>query len=121
MTENPGGPFDDVAAPSDLFLTRPTEFVDWLSYILLYGPDEYPDEDRVTNSSAFAEAFKALAFFRCHTRTDEGRESLDQVTRNLHVVYEHFEADNRLEACHLLQDTEAMFQKARRYIAISDA
>jgi len=114
------GPFDNVTPPADLFIKRPTELRDWFSYVLLCAPDDYPAEDGYNNASAFAEAFAALAFFRTHTRSDAGREKVDEVIRSLHVAYEEFEHGDDVSASRVLEDTIKLFQRARPSIAVSD-
>jgi len=106
--------------PDPGFITRPTEFVDFLSYVLLSAPDEYPSEEGFTNASAFAELFNALEFFQEHTPSPEGREAVTQVQRGLRVVFELYEKDDPTTAAHLLQEEERRFQSVRRYINVSD-
>jgi hypothetical protein len=110
----------DIPASAPRSIKRPTEFVDFLSFILLYAPDRYPERREMNNSTAFAELFETMGYFRSHTRTPEGREAIDECIRGFHVVYEHFERGDDLTACHLLQETTRDFQRVRRFIALSD-
>ena len=107
-------------------IDRPTEFVDQLAYILLSAPDDYPYEDYLSpdaqpnNATAFGEAFRAMQRFIDSAKTEEGKEKLRECDRQLHVVYELYEKGDDVRAAHLLQDTEDMFQRCRKYISISD-
>jgi hypothetical protein len=101
-------------------LTRPTQLVAQLAFIQTYAPDEYLPRHETTNAQAFAEALDAIQYFKQQTPTDEGREALEQCARNLRVAFEMFEKDDPVRACHFVQDTSEMFQKARKYIALDE-
>lgn len=107
-------------------IERPTELQDLLGYIFLCAPDQYPVEDYLppdkqpTNASEFATAFEALQRFTEAARTEEGKEKLRECERNLRVAYELFEHGNEIDVAKMVQETEQMFLRARKYIPISD-
>lgn len=100
---------------------RPTELRDFFSYVLVYAPDEYPDEDNYTNAKAFSEMFSTLEYFLENTPSSDGKEAVERVIRNLRVTYEEYEHGNDVAAAHLLQESEELFQASRKYIRLSDA
>ncbi len=103
----------------ETFIRRPTELADFLAYLITYAP-EFPEEDELTNSSAFAEAFTAFDRFADATKTDEGKEAVLQCKRHLLVAYEYFEDGDEVTGCRMTQEVAELFRKARRFITISD-
>ena len=101
-------------------ITRPTEFADLLVYMATYSPN-FPAEDACSNASVFAEAFAALALFEANSPTEDGKEAVRQCDRNLRVAFEHFEHGDDRNGSQLVQETEGLFRKARKFIRISDA
>jgi hypothetical protein len=100
-------------------VNRPSELVDLLAYLALYMP-EFPAEDNCTTAEVFAAAWTAINRFIDHTPTEEGKERLRQCVRNLHVAFEMSEDGNDVQASQFVQETEQMFQRARKYIDMSD-
>jgi len=99
---------------------RPTELADYLVFLsTIEGPD-YIDEYGRTSASAYAEAWASLDHFIEHTPTEEGKEKLRQCARNLHVAFEYLEDGDGDSAIKLVIETEEMFKRARKYIALSD-
>ena len=99
---------------------RPTELADHLVFLSTIDAD-FSDEFGTTSSSAYAEAWNALEYFIAHTPTDEGKERLRQCIRNLHVAYEYLEHGDSVTGQDLVMETEEMFKKCRKFIALSDA
>jgi len=81
---------------------------------------DFPPEDDCTTAGVFAEAWAALGRFIENTPTEEGKERLHQCVRNLHVAFEMSENGNDEQASQFVQETEQMFQRARKYIDMSD-
>lgn len=100
---------------------RPTELKDFFSYVLAYAPNDYPEEDGYTNATAFAVIFESLEYFLKSVSSSDGKEEMKQLVRNLRITYEEYEQGNDIEAAHLLQESEALFRKCRKYIRLSDA
>jgi hypothetical protein len=100
-------------------VTRPSELVDLLAYLAIYMPD-FPTEDNCTTAEVFAETWAALGRFIENTPTEEGKERLRQCIRNLHVAFEMSEDGNDVQASQFVQETEQMFQRARKYIELTD-
>jgi hypothetical protein len=100
-------------------IRRPTEFVDWIAYMILYAPT-YPAEDGHSNASAFAIAFDALELFVERSNTDEGKRHVRECERSLRVAFELYEKGDEARGCVLIQETREMFQRCRKFINASD-
>jgi hypothetical protein len=107
--------YSDFEAPFD----RPTELADFLVYLGTYAP-EFPEEDGVSTASAFARAFASLDRFAESTADESGREAVLQCKRNLLVAYEYYEHGDDFTGSQMVQETEELFRRARRFIRISD-
>lgn len=94
-------------------IKRPTELTDHLWYLSTCDLQS-------TTASDFAEAWNALDLFIEHSLTEEGKEKLRQCKRNLHVAFEMFESGDTRSASEFVEETIEMFQKCRKFIAISD-
>ena len=99
---------------------RPTELADHLVLLSTIEDPNYTDEFGTTSASAYAEAWTSLERFIEHTPTEEGKEQLRQCVRNLHVAFQYLEDGDGDSACDLVMETEVMFKRARKYIALSD-
>jgi hypothetical protein len=99
---------------------RPTELADHLVLLSTIEDPNYTDEFGTTSASAYAEAWTSLEHFIEHTPTEEGKEKLRQCVRNLHVAFESLEHGDGVSASDLVMETEEMFKRARKYIALSD-
>ena len=75
---------------------------------------------RRTSASAYAEAWASLDHFIAYTPTEEGKEKLRHRARNLHVAFEYLEGGDGDSAVRLVIETEEMFKRAWKYIALSD-
>jgi hypothetical protein len=100
---------------------RPTELADHLAFLSTIEEPNYVDEYGATSASLFADAWTTLEYFIQQTPTDEGKEKLRQCIRNLHVAFEYLEDDDGVTASDLVMETEEMFKRSRKYIALSDA
>lgn len=98
---------------------RPTELADLLGFLTIVDAD-YSDELGVTAGSAFADAWETLEYFISHTPTEEGKERLRECIRNLHVAFEYLEHGDNVSGSELVMETEQMFKRCRKYIALSD-
>jgi hypothetical protein len=101
-------------------VNRPAELTDLLAWLAVYAGDEEKMTMGCTRASQFAFAFEALKLFIASTNSENGKEKLRECERNLHVAYESYEHDDNMSGSHLVQDTMAMFQSARKYIDLSD-
>jgi hypothetical protein len=99
---------------------RPTELADHLVLLSTIEDPNSTDEFGTTSSSAYAEAWTTIEYFIEHTPTEEGKEKLRQCVRNLHVAFEYLEHGDGMSASDLVMETEEMFKRARKYIALSD-
>lgn len=99
---------------------RPTELADHLAFLSTIEDPSYTDKFGTTSASAYAEAWNTLNHFIEHTPTEEGKEKLRPCARNLQVAYEYLEGGDGVSATDLVMETEQMFKRARKYIAISD-
>lgn len=98
---------------------RPTELADQLVFLSTMDAN-YSDESGVTTPSAFADALETLEYFISQTPTEEGKERLRQCVRNLHVAFEYLEHGDYESGSDLVMETEEMFKRCRKYIALSD-
>jgi hypothetical protein len=73
-----------------------------------------------TAPSAFADAWQTLEYFITNTPTEEGKELLRQCVRNLNVAFEYLEHGDDVSGSKLVMETEEMFKRCRKYIALSD-
>jgi hypothetical protein len=99
---------------------RPTELADHLVFLSTIEDPNYTDEFGTTSASVYVEAWAAIEHFIEHTPAEEGKEKLRQCVRNLHVAFEYLENGDGVSASDLVMETEDMFKRARKYIAISD-
>src|SRR6187402_2406597 len=99
---------------------RPTELADHLVFLSTIEDPNYLDEFGTTSASAYADAWNTLEHFIERTPTEDGKEKLRQCVRNLHVAFEYLEGGDGLSASDMVMETEQMFKRARKYIALSD-
>jgi hypothetical protein len=99
---------------------RPTELADHLVFLGTIEDPNYSNEFGITSVSAYADAWTTLEHFIEHTPTEEGKEKLRQCVRNLHVAFEYLEHADGVSATDLVMETEELFKRARKYIALSD-
>ena len=99
---------------------RPTELADHLVLLSTIEDPNYADEFGTTSASAYAEAWTSLDHFIEHTPTEEGKQKLRQCARNLHVAFGYLEDGDGESAIKLVMETEEMFKRARKYIALTN-
>jgi hypothetical protein len=99
---------------------RPTELADHLVFLSTIEDPSYSDEFGTTSASAYADAWTALEHFIKHTPTEEGKEKLRRCVRNLHVAFQYLEDGDGVSASDLVLETEEMFKRARKFVALSD-
>ena len=93
---------------------------DHLAFLSTIEDPNFIDEFGTTSASAYAEAWTTIDHFIEHTPSEEGKENLRQCIRNLHVAFEYLEGGDGVSASDLVMETEEMFKRARKYIALSD-
>ncbi len=98
---------------------RPTEFADRLVFLSTVDCN-YKDEYGRTAPSIYADAWKTLDYFIVHTPTEGGKELLRQCVRNLHVAFEYLEHGDGFTGAKTVIETEEIFRRCRKYIALSD-
>ena len=98
---------------------RPTEFADRLVFLSTVDAN-YTDEYGRTSASLFADAWKSIDHFIENTPTEEGKELLRQCARNLHVAFEYLEHGDDRTGAKTVIETEDLFRRCRKYIALSD-
>ncbi len=98
---------------------RPTELADYFAFLSTIDCN-YTGEYGRTAPSAFVTAWKTLDYFIEHTPTEEGKELLRQCVRNLHVAFECLEHEDDITGARIVIETQEMFRRCRKYIALSD-
>lgn len=84
-------------------------FVDFISYVLLSAPDDFPHEDYLSDDEqmsldrAFEELNSGMRFVAAKVKDDAVIEKLRRALNASHAAYR---AGDRVKGAHLLQDFE---------------